>query len=456
MLRPLLALFQRALGRDANLSRVYLFRLGLLLAIFLGILSAHGSAKGAPGLWLLSVIVKIDMIFIIVAGLELFASAVSEEKEEGMLGLLRMTGLNPLAILLGKSTSRMIVVLLLLLAQLPFTTLAVTLGGVTSLQVAAAYVTMLSFVVMLANIALFWSVVMPRVSSAVAATAITLAGLHLATAIGNLQELSPFSRLAVIFETGYAAPAWSPQATVALALSAVFFIAGWLLFDRIAVSERAAEPGRGSVRKKGWTAPKRAHRWPVFWKDFHFSSGGKGMMAARVLLCGAVPGIISRFWQNYEMGVGMMLVFGVLLALDGFVQALHMFGEERRRKTLTALVTAPHTLTSIIWQKTLARVLATLPWMIGLMFGLALALGSDPSETGGLLLFTFIAIAQYLFMLHLIVFMTLRLKAGSVPVAIGVTLIVGVMPFGMILAPLCMPVMWDMIGRQLEIVIAED
>ena len=84
MLRPLLALFQRALGRDANLSRVYLFRLGLLLAIFVGVLSAQGSAKGAPGLWLLSIIVKIDMIFIIVAGLELFASAVSEEKEEGM------------------------------------------------------------------------------------------------------------------------------------------------------------------------------------------------------------------------------------------------------------------------------------------------------------------------------------------------------------------------------------
>ena len=59
-------------------------------------------------------------------------------------------------------------------------------------------------------------------------------------------------------------------------------------------------------------------------------------------------------------------------------------------------------------------------------------------------------------MLHLIVFMTLRLKTGSVPVAIGVTLLVGVMPFGMILAPLCMPVMWDMIARQLEIVIAED
>jgi ABC-type transport system involved in multi-copper enzyme maturation permease subunit len=456
MLRPLLALFQRALGRDANLSRVYLFRLGLLLTIFVGILSAHSSARGAPGLWLLSVIVKINMIFIVVAGLELFASAVSEEKEERMLGLLRMTGLNPLGILLGKSTSRMIVVLLLLLSQLPFTMLAVTLGGVTSLQVSAAYVTMLSFVVLLANVALFWSVVMPRVSAAVAATLATLVGLHVATDLAKLPELSPFSRLGVIFETGYAAPAWSLQATAAVGLSLVFFCAAWLLFDRIAVSERDAEPSRGGVRKRGWTAPKRVHRWPVFWKDFHFSTGGKTMLAGRVLVAGAVPAFVAANFREDEVGVNMLWIYGAFLAVDGFVQAIRMFGDERRRKTLTALVTLPTTLTSTIWQKTLARLLATLPWIIGLVAALTVALANDPGEAGTLLLFAFIGVAQYLFMLHLIVFMTLRVKAGSVPIAIGVTLLVGVMPFGMILAPLCMPVMWDMIARQLEIVIAED
>lgn len=456
MLHPLLALFQRALGRDANLPRVYLFRLGLLLAIFVGILSAHGSAKGAPGLWLLSVIVKIDMIFIIVAGLELFASAVSEEKEERMLGLLRMTGLNPLGILLGKSTSRLLVVLLLLLAQLPFTMLAVTLGGVTSLQVTAAYVTMLSFVVLLANVALFWSVVMPRVSAAVAATVASLGGLHLLAAeILQLPDLSPFHRLGTIFTTGYKDPAWTAQASIALGLAFVFFVVAWLVFDRIAVTERDSEPNRGGARRHGWTAPNRVGRRPVFWKDFHFSTGGKSLMVVRLLVMVSAPIIIPVLF-GADSGIALMTIFGILLAVDGFIQALRMFGDERRCKTLTALITTPDRLTSVIWQKTFSRLLATLPWMIGLGFGLMRTLAENPSDSGQILLFTFIGLAQYLFMLHLIVFMTLRLKTGSVPVAIGVTLLVGVMPFGMILAPLCMPVMWDMIARQLEIVIAED
>ena len=53
----------------------------------------------------------------------------AEEKEEQTLGLLRMTGLSPLSILLGKSTSRLCGALLLLAAQFPFTIFAVTLGG---------------------------------------------------------------------------------------------------------------------------------------------------------------------------------------------------------------------------------------------------------------------------------------------------------------------------------------
>ena len=55
-------------------------------------------------------------------------SAEAEEKEEQTLGLLRMTGLNALSILLGKSTSRLLGALLLLLAQFPFTIFAITLA----------------------------------------------------------------------------------------------------------------------------------------------------------------------------------------------------------------------------------------------------------------------------------------------------------------------------------------
>jgi len=74
-------------------------------------------------------VVFINCLFIVLAGLSHFASAITEEKEEMTLGLLRMTNLNALSILLGKSTSRVVNALLLLAAQFPFTLLAISLAA---------------------------------------------------------------------------------------------------------------------------------------------------------------------------------------------------------------------------------------------------------------------------------------------------------------------------------------
>src|SRR5439155_21710329 len=113
---------------------------------------------GAPGLRFFQAVVQINFFFITLAGVGYFASAITEEKEEMTLGLLRMTSLNPLSILLGKSTSRVFGAVLLLLAQFPFTLLAVSLGGVSVAQVMAVYCTLGAYVFLLSNVALFCSV----------------------------------------------------------------------------------------------------------------------------------------------------------------------------------------------------------------------------------------------------------------------------------------------------------
>ncbi|HEY2082791.1 MAG TPA: hypothetical protein VGI88_08390, partial [Verrucomicrobiae bacterium] len=136
---PALALFERALRLETRSITICLGRAGLLGVILLFLLPiqqlARGGWYGAPGLRFLQEMVWVNLIFITLAGLSYFASAITEEKEEMMLGLLRMTNLNPIAILLGKSTSRLIGAFLLLLVQVPFILLAVTLGGVGLLQV---------------------------------------------------------------------------------------------------------------------------------------------------------------------------------------------------------------------------------------------------------------------------------------------------------------------------------
>lgn len=104
------------------------------------------------GTELFSSIAWLNLLFITCAGAGYFSTAITEEKEEETLGLLQMAGLNHIGILLGKSTSRLIQVMLLLVVQFPFMLLAVTLGGVTTDQILAAYVSVLAFTVLLANL----------------------------------------------------------------------------------------------------------------------------------------------------------------------------------------------------------------------------------------------------------------------------------------------------------------
>src|SRR5260221_1184627 len=149
MTSPLLALFIRSLREDGRLKFLYFARAGLVsvILLFLFITQRQMGWTNAPGLRFFEVVVAVDLVFVILAGVGYFCSAISEEKEEMTLGLLRMTNLNPLSILLGKSTSRLCAAILLFAAQVPFTLLAITLGGISLRQVLAAYVAVGSFLV---------------------------------------------------------------------------------------------------------------------------------------------------------------------------------------------------------------------------------------------------------------------------------------------------------------------
>ena len=172
MTSPLLALFTRSLREDARSRATYWTRGGFGL-----FLPARDSWPRSRWQWLdrragagpsSPAIIVLQMLAITFIGLSYFASAIAEEKEEQTLGLLRMTDLNPLSILLGKSTSRLCGALLLLAAQFPFTIFAVTLGGVSLWQIAAVYCTVGAFIFLLCNVALLGSVLARRTAGAVA------------------------------------------------------------------------------------------------------------------------------------------------------------------------------------------------------------------------------------------------------------------------------------------------
>ena len=85
---------------------------------------------------------------------------------------------------LGKSTSRLLGAILLLLVQLPFTLLAITLGGVTLNQVIAAYFSLMAYMVLLANVGLLCSVIKRRGGSSSSVT-LLVAGRLLSRFVGH-------------------------------------------------------------------------------------------------------------------------------------------------------------------------------------------------------------------------------------------------------------------------------
>ena len=223
---------------------------------------------GAPGLVFLQSATWLQAVFLTISGLGYFASAITEEKEEETLGLLRMTNLNPLSILLGKSTSRLCGALLLLAAQVPFTLMAVTLGGVSSGQVFAAYATLGAYTFLLCNLALLASVIARRTGGAALLTGTALfAGWIGGEFSSALAGLSPFRRLADIFKTGFHEPPVGWQVMGSAAVGVACFLIAWGLFERLCAGGRTA--GRPSRRGSagdfaaGWhrAARRLSARW---------------------------------------------------------------------------------------------------------------------------------------------------------------------------------------------------
>ena len=108
-MNALLALFTRSVRELLRSKLSYLACGAVIGIIFLLLLGAQSGATAttAPGLKFFASVLIVVLIFITLAGVSYFATAITEEKEEGTLGLLRMTDLDPLSILLGKSTSRL-------------------------------------------------------------------------------------------------------------------------------------------------------------------------------------------------------------------------------------------------------------------------------------------------------------------------------------------------------------
>ena len=479
----LLALFTRALREDVRSKSMVWARAGLVGIVLLNLGTTQISMGwgGAPGLVFFKSVVWINFLFIALAGLSYFASAITEEKEDMTLGLLRMTNLNPLSILLGKSASRQIGALLLLISQIPFTLLAVALGGVTLAQIIAAYACLAAFTLLLGNVALFFSVMMRRSISAAVLTfgvmfvflfgsslvryplLYTLAYLQFIPAdlyapwleplFEKWQQASPIFRLGEIGLTGFSEGPLCFQVVTNVLLALVFFLGAWAVFDFFCNEQADAAPPRALFSRSGKRfqlfRPGRPWKHALLWKDFHFLCGGHFGAFMKIVIFGC-PLVIANYvqrrfnWAEIEWKkVGYLLIWCAALVTASEVAfvAGRVFWQERVWKTWSSLSMLPMSTRRIAYQKILGCLVSTWPAVLFFAFGVVLVSedllngiaeifrASDRrSSSGGELelmavtgfIFPFLLVVLFY---HLIVALSLRLKWGALPLAFAITIV---------------------------------
>jgi hypothetical protein len=466
-LNALLALFIRSL-REVLRSRMSYWMLsatvGLIFLFLLGA-SASATAMTAPGLKFFESSLFIVLGFITLAGVSYFASAITEEKEEGTLGLLRMTDLDPLAILLGKGTSRLSGALLLLAATMPFTFLAVTLGGVSARQVVASYLCLGAYLILLGNLALLVSVLSPRggVASAVMA-AVVLGGSALAAllkaapgwlaklpygqhaafakpafeATANLIEtVNPFRRLGRVLSTGFDGPVVDAQFWSSLAVGVVCLGIAWLLFD-FATGESAQMAFPRMVPRPGsrWQrfAPGRA--WLVSalaWKDYYFLHGGQiGNRLKWIVYSGFAIYLgfatVKGWNDTTDWGNAITWTMTSFLTLEMCLIGGRIVRTELREQTLTGLAGLPLAMQHIMLMKLDGARRSLIPAFTWMCAGMAItvvgavtssSLPGSASLVGTLLGWGYFASQAWL-LTHLTGYFSLRLKWGALPVSLAI------------------------------------
>ena len=400
----------RSLRVESRQLKPYLFRILLLLFMLGSLIWVHAaqSRLGAPGLSLFEPIVWMSLLAICAAGPFFFASVITEEKEGMTLGFLKIAGLSPFSILLGKSSCQLTSAIMLLLVQVPFVMLAVTLGGVSTIQVVAAYAALLAHLVFVSNLALLCSTICKRSSGAAGLTFVLLVAFFIAPSLGRailalmslpsgsainvyfgglfdyMAQASAFGRIGAVMATGFAGPALGFQFPSNLALGLVCFLLAWAGFEFFNREETGSAPRRrlafrrtSRLRRLGVGRPWRN---ALAWKDFYFTTGGKGAMlvkfAAFTLVFAAIFTIVSltagEVIDADDAGGIIMTTMMFAIPIELSLHMSRVFGNERRERTLCGIMILPKSTAGIARSKVLGCLLALAPALAFFTLGLIL------------------------------------------------------------------------------------
>lgn len=465
MIHGALTLLNRSVRGDALKAQAHWVRLGSILVLLLFLFAAHFNSSdfSAPGLEFFRSIAYLGVALISLAGVGHFSNSITEEKEEGTLGLLLLANISPLAILLGKSTNRVLSAILIFVAQFPFALLAITLGGLTITQIFATYIALAGFLFLVANLSLLASVMSRKSSEASALVLVLLfvvlglppsikASFDRLVGLGIVSSGNTFVSLAAnvndfyhrtsitdqigkIFEPNGTYSIFSAQLLFSVATGTLFFLLAWLQFRKIVWTPDQLEPRRITV-----TAKKR--RWSILisrpwsqamgWKDFYFLTGGPLLILIKVIVYPVWVYSCIRYspqlmkYAAVEGGQFARDSLLIIFIVEALLLASQFYHNERKMGTLPTLLMLPHSVGQISYGKLFGCLLSLVPTMVAII---ATELILDYRGRGELIVFSqkmVLALCLLLVVCHLTVLCSLIAKWGALPLAIGLSLIVGV------------------------------
>lgn len=466
MLNGATALFTWTLRMDARYVHPHVvratFALFILFCLSMAALDAFGTNR--TGLVFFGLVCQLNVLLIAAAGVSYFVTAVSEEKDAGTFALLQLAGLTPLAITLGKSTSRLVSSLMLLVSQIPFTFLAVTLGGIRWQQVLAAWVCLAAWMILVANMALLCSARCNNSARAAGAAGIilllwfgtppTIRTILNAIAPGTLSPevrqtlsrlpqllelVSPWKQIDLILNRWEVAEVFGAQFWFSLLLAVGCFTVSTLRLNAWTRPTEDGATGQEQGGKRRWPVG-RCWRLPLVWRDFHFFAGGQTLFATRWFLWLVVyiaflglQKIELDSWRWILVGnfaMQMLLLLAGALTLECVLLATGSLHSELRQMTHSSLAMLPLSSTRMFLEKSAGCALSVLPSAVWLATVSLLSRSSLVGRIDGNLVLTWVLLL--VFSTHVAALLSLYTRWAAFPL----TLLASFVAFFVIAGPI--------------------
>jgi len=456
-----LSLLSRAVRSDALSWRWHVVRFASAAFLLILLVQAHvvTMGRGTSGRMFFEFLALLNFWLMTLIGLGFFPTAITEEKEEGTLPLLILSGMPGISIVLAKAGGRLWSILLIFLAQLPFSFLALMLGGLTAVQILAVWFSLGCYLFALAGIGVAWSVLCREgyraargmlvaiillnwIAPIAASAASWLQQVKLLSARGPgliaLERIESFGRAISVPDRVRRLLAseanvrfFHVQTMVHLALGLATFLLAIAIFRR--ATEYSHEPitrPMGLARARADRPARRPWGEPLAWKEFQFLTSGLLGFAGQSLVLTVILGLVFSFdgtvRKYLQVDAAQFAVTGLaaLFLMELVYVASRTLAWECRAGTLPTLTMLPRSLVGIIVAKLAGGVFGALPPLI------ALGVVGSLTDTGLLLpsmnLWERLAIlTTVVSLLHLTTLYSLFYPWAAVPLSLGTLLIVG-------------------------------